>query len=569
MNDHKLIVQAGFSSLQGRRSDNQDFGGYTYPGGKDLALRGLIAVVADGMGGMKGGRVAAETSVRMFLDGFYNLPATIGGEKLAARALSAVNRWVHAVGRRDPDLAGMATTFTALILRNRQAYLIHVGDTRIYRLRGDSLEKLTEDHTFKNPDMDHILYRAVGIDRTICADCTTHPLEAHDRFLLCSDGMYASLRESDIRSVLLERASPQSCAEALARLAFERGSQDNITALVVDVLNLPAPNRSVLEACIGTLPVLELPKIGQMVDNFQLEKIVSNGRYSCLFQAQDRQNLTQVILKFPHPRVAGDQEYYNAFLREAWVGARVRSPWVAEVIELQSERRTRLYSVLPYYEGKTLEHLIERSGPVSLDGGIEIALRLCKGIHALHRRQIIHRDIKPDNILLLDDGGFKLLDLGAARLPAWDDVAGEPQPGTASYLAPEQFTGAPGSESTDIFATGVTLYRMFARGAYPYGEIEPFSTPRYQGRPKSLAVFRPDLPVWLDVVLARALAIDSAERYADIMELAYDLESGLAKGGQLRHRKLSLYQRDPLLFWKSVSVMLLLAWISTLIFTHL
>jgi serine/threonine protein phosphatase PrpC len=568
MNDPTLTIEAGFSSLQGRRDENQDFGGFTRPCGREFARHGLIAAVADGMGGTKGGRVAAEICVRTFLEGFQAAPETLSAEQAAARCLTATNSWIHAVGQRDPQLAGMATTFSALILRRRQAHLVHVGDSRIYRLRGETLEKLTEDHCFKNPGMDHILYRAVGIERMLCADCATHTLEAHDRFLLCSDGLHASLREEFIRQVLLERMAPESTAESLTRLSLERGSQDNITALVIDVIALPPPNRSTLQDAIVALPLLDVPRKGQWVDGFYLEQVISSGRYSSLFLAQDSRAQTRVVLKFPHPLVLNESEYYSAFLREAWIGTRIHSPWVAEVIELPPGRQSRLYTVLRYYEGKTLEQLIARSEPVTLDAGIQISLQLCKAVHALHRLRIIHRDIKPDNILLPQEGGLKLLDLGVARLPAWDESPDSPIPGTASYMAPEQFAGERGTAATDVFATGVTLFRLFAQGAYPYGEIEPFSTPRYAGRLKSLTGYRPDLPVWLDAVLARALTVDPRERYADVMELAYELENGLAKGGQIRQRKISWYERNPLLFWKSVAFALLLALLISLSLTH-
>ncbi len=150
-----------------------------------------------------------------------------------------------------------------------------------------------------------------------------------------------------------------------------------------------------------------------------------------------------------------------------------------------------------------------------------------------------------------------MLDLGVARLPSFDEDSNAPIPGTASYMAPEQFQGERGSQATDVFAIGVTLYRLFAHGIYPYGEIEPFSTPRYHGRSKSLAQCRPDLPGWLDAVLARALAVDPKERYADSLELAYELENGLAKGGQVKQIKRSWYERNPLLFWKLLSMTLL------------
>ena len=280
---------------------------------------------------------------------------------------------------------------------------------------------------------------------------------------------------------------------------------------------------------MGSLPLLELPKAGQSVDGYWLEKTISIGRYGSLFLARDQLNQKQLVLKFPHPKLATEREYYHAFVREAWIGARVHSPWVAEVIETAPGRQSRLYTVMPYYAGKTLEQFIAHSRLVSLSEGIAIALPLCKAIHALHRLRIIHRDIKPDNVLLLETGGLKVVALGVARLPAWDENDDAPIPGTASYMAPEQFKGERGTVATDLFATGVTLFRLFARGAYPYGEIEPFSTPRFHHRAKSLNYYRPDLPSWLDAVLARALAVDPKERYADILELSYELENGLAK----------------------------------------
>lgn len=557
MSEEELTVQAALVSFQGRRADNQDFGGFTCPTTPDLALLGVVAVVADGVGGTKGGRVAAEVCVQTFLDAFYGLSETLSVEQRAARGLAAANRWIHAQGHSDPALAGMATTFSALILRNRQAHVIHVGDSRVYRLRGNVLERLTEDHTLRSPGMEHILHRAVGIERNLCADFVTHTLEAHDRFLLCSDGLHTALRDGEIRAVLLERMSPERSAEVLAETAIERGSHDNVTALVVDVLTLPAPNHLVLRNTIGVLPLLELPSPGDTVDGFHLQEVISRGRYSSLFLASDRQQGRTVVLKFPHPRVATEREYHDAFLREAWIGARVRSPWVMEVIELPPGRQTRLYSVLPYYAGTTLERLIERAWiPVTLEEGVRLALQLCRAVHALHRQHIIHRDIKPENILVLEGGDLKLLDLGVARLPAWEEDLEEPIPGTPSYMAPEQFLGERGSEASDLFAVGVTLYRLFARGAYPYGEIEPFTHPRFRSQPKSLAVHRPDLPIWLDAVLARALAVRPEDRYGDILELAYDLEHGLAKGGQVRSTKVSLYERNPLGFWKCVALVL-------------
>lgn len=553
----RLSVQVGWASLQGRRADNQDFVGIAEPGSRELASRGFMAAVADGCGGCKGGRTAAELCVRSFMEAYYSLPETLGIQQLAARALGAINGWIHALGQRDPDHANMATTFSALILRGREAHLVHVGDTRIYRLRGDRLDPLTEDHTLKGAGRDHILSRAVGLEGAVPADYSVHAVEGHDRYLLCTDGLSAALKHAELRERLRQRQEPGACAKALADAAAACNDHDNITALVVDVLALPLPGAGFLRETIALLPIGELPRVGASVDGYDLVAQLSSGRYSTLFLATDRHSGSRVVLKFPHPRVASEREYYLAFTREAWIGLRIKSPWVAEIIEQAPGRQTRLYSVMPYYRGETLEQRIAGRQVFSLAEGIEIALKLCRAVHTLHRRGVIHRDIKCDNILCLEDGGLKLLDLGIALLPAWDDDRHGPVPGTPSYMAPELFRGERGSVASDVFAVGVTLFRLFANGTYPYGEIEPFMHPHF-GRPKRLATLRPDLPAWLDFVLQQALAVEVDKRYADTIELAFDLENGLAKGGQRTPERPSIYRRDPVGFWRTVSLILLL-----------
>jgi serine/threonine protein phosphatase PrpC len=553
----QLALSAAFASRRGRREDNQDYAGIAQVSPQDLVCRGFAVAVADGMGGAKGGRVAAELCMHSFMEAYYSLAETLTIEQSLHRSLESANRWIHAMGKRDPNLAHMATTFSALILRGRRAHLVHVGDSRIYRLRGERLERLTTDHSLNGPELSHILYRAVGLESSLRTDYAVHTLEIHDRFLLCSDGLHGALKHAEIARILLARATPQSSADALVDAALERDGSDNITALVVDIIALPRADRQSLREIIESLPILELPSAGDTVDDFHLEELLSSGRYSALFRAVDRRNGNPVAIKFPHPRVASERQYHDAFVREAWIGGRVKSPWVAEILEQTRERQTRLYSVMPYYHGVTLETRLKRNPRIGLEPGIDIALKLCKAVHALHRQQIVHRDIKPDNILLLGDGGLKLLDLGIARLPAWDEDQADPMPGTPSYMAPELFHGERGSVASDIFALGVTLYRLFSGGAYPYGEIEPFTTPRF-GKPRPLTGRRPDLPVWLDAALARAIAVDPAERYADAIELAFELESGLCKGGgkRLSARSLPLYQRNPVLFWQLLALLL-------------
>jgi serine/threonine protein kinase len=183
---------------------------------------------------------------------------------------------------------------------------------------------------------------------------------------------------------------------------------------------------------------------------------------------------------------------------------------------------------------------------------------MTKALASLHRAGIVHRDVKPDNVILEANGGLKLIDLGVARLRQFEEPESIETPGTRSYMAPELFAGAPAEESSDIFALGVTIYRMFSGGAYPYGEIEAFAQPRF-GRPTPLGKHRPDLPAWLDHCLARALAVDRRDRYADAVEFAFELEHGSMRAVPQSIARPSLYERNPVAFWQIVSVVLLVA----------
>lgn len=551
-------IRIGVVSETGRREDNQDFAGASLGTSAQRALRGTVAALADGVGGARGGRAAAESTVRGFIEGYYQAAETFSVERAAARALAAVNRWVYAQSQHDPQLTGMATTFSALLLRGRSAHVVHVGDTRIYRLREARLTRLTEDHTLSHPDLTHVLYRAVGIESELRIDYAAHALSAHDRYLLCSDGVHAVLDDRALQTLLSVRAAPELDAQRIVDAALAAGSRDNVTAIIVDVLELPAAAADELAAVIESLPLRPLPELGTVIDDYDVQSVLADGRYSRLYLAHDRREQRPVVLKFPHARVAGDAANYQAFVREAWIAARVHSPWLGTVLECAPGRRSALYSVMPHYAGETLEQRLRRRPRINLEEGIEIGIRLAKATYALHRAEVIHRDIKPDNVLLETQQGLKLLDLGAARLLAWDQGTVQTAPGTPSYMAPELFSGAPGDIASDVYAQGVTLYRMFSGGHYPYGEVEPFSTPRFQRR-AALGQHRPDLPAWLDRVLAKACAVNPRERYADAMELAFELENGLAQGRGCVTRKVPLYERNPVRVWQVVSAMLAFA----------
>ena len=557
-------ASVGFASETGPRQRNEDFAGAVFGLELPEPRRDVVAAIADGIGGTKGGRVAAETAVRGFLDGFCDLPETMEVRRAAARVLNALNGWIYSQGQRDAKLAGMGCTFTALVLRGRVAHVLHVGDTRAYRLGGDRLTSLTIDHVREGgTGRSSILNRALGVETEVRLDYAAQPMARHDRFVLCSDGVHGILTAETIADILRERSASEDTARALVAAALRSGSTDNCTALVLDVVEVPTAESADIGAAIMQLPLIPVPVAGETIDGFVLKVLVSDGRYARLFGAVDEVEGGEVVLKFPKPQVASMATYRAAFVREAWVGARVHSPWVGRTIELPPGRQTCLYTVMPLYPGELLATRLARRPSVGLEEGRNIAIKLARGAAALHRAGIIHRDIKPDNVILEGDESLKLIDLGVVRVPGLEDFPPEDIPGTLGYMAPEMLAGEPGNEATDIYALGVTMFRAFT-SEFPYGNPDATTPPR-RNRPTALSALRPDLPAWLQAALGRAIAIDPTERFRDMLEFAVEMETGPARAPLAVRKPRTLYERSPLLFWQGLAALLALALLFSLL----
>ena len=555
----RLWAGIGIASEQGPRADNQDFAAAYLGTASERVSHGMVAALADGVSGGKGGRIAAELAVASLIEGYYPQTPTIGVAAAVNRAMAPYNGWLAAMGRGD-TMAHAASTFTAIVLRGRRAHVLHVGDSRAWLLRDGRVSQITTDHTHSHPDRRHILLRALGLEEALRLDHHEIALAEHDRLLLTSDGVHGVLNARRIEKILGRRQSAEADAQELVAAALGAGGQDNATALLLDIVSLPAIGHDDIAGEMASLPILPPPGEGDSIDGFALQTLLSDGRYTRLFRATDTASGQQVVIKFPKPALLSEQGARAAFTREMVVGLRVSSPFVGGAIPVNGDRQTRLYGVQPFYAGPTLEARMTHRVP--LTEALSIAIRLTRAIAALHRQGIVHRDIKPENVILTDDGGLKLIDLGVARLPRVDEFSADEIPGTPSYLAPEMFGGEAGSEATDQFALGVTLWRLFV-GEWPHGEAEAFSVPRFR-RPQTPSKVRPELPGWLDAVLLRMIALSPEDRFGDAIELLRALEGGAAVE-RVSLRPLPLIERYPVAFWQTIAGLLLVALIAALI----
>ena len=544
-----LEFAVGHATRTGKRERNEDFVGAVTPEADDLAARGALLAVADGVSGEGAGREAAEYAVRGLLADYYATPETWEVPKAVDRVLSAINRWMMGQGAVDKTRAGMATTLSLLVLRGNRYTVGHVGDTRVYRLRNHEMMLLTQDHVWDRPDMRHVLKRAVGLDQHLMVDYAEGDLLPKDRFLICSDGVWEPLGSKRIHEMLMLHDDPQRTADAMVEAALDAGSADNVTALVVRIDTVADEGwRDMLGAYVR-LPVPQRLKPGGVIDGFEVLSLLHESRATLLYKVRSASGQV-CALKTLQPAFAGDRASCEGLLGEEWLAKRLVSRHFPQVVPIASPARHHLYYVMTFHAGATLQQHLDSGKHFSVADAARIGAQVARALGALHRLAIIHRDIKPANLLQDDGGELRVLDMGvafAAGVP-YPELQGNP--GTPSYMAPELFDAEKASAQSDLYAAGVSLYHLLTR-KFPYGEIEPFQHPRFAD-PTPPTRYRPDIPQWLENVLMRAVARDKKQRFETAEEMLLALERGEAHPVSAPPRT-PLVQR-PTALWQALAV---------------
>uniref|UniRef100_E6QSX9 Putative serine/threonine protein kinase n=1 Tax=mine drainage metagenome TaxID=410659 RepID=E6QSX9_9ZZZZ len=536
-----LQIDLGHTSLAGLRPHNEDYCAGAIPDGAALENKGILLAVADGVGGHANGREAAEYCVRSLLADYYSTPDTWSIPQSLDKLVTTLNRWLYSHSRRARETAGMATTLSAIVLRGRRYVIAHIGDTRIYRLRDGCLSLLTSDHVWEHPELNNVLSRAVGLDANLSIDLIDGKLEEGDVFLLVSDGVWNILNETKLTQMLSTSESAEDMAARITLAALDAGSHDNCTALVCEIRQLPLESLRDNVANISALPLPARLKPSQHIDGLEVIEMIHDSRVTALYRVRDPHNGQHYVLKTLH--ADADAADIAALAYEEWLARRVVSADFPQVINWP--QRTHLYYLTTWHEGATLARHLEMGRKFTSIEAVDLATHLLRAVAVLHRLGIIHRDIKPDNLHLGADGHLRVLDLGVAAsdgLDAEESFNEINNPGTPSFMAPELFTGTAANESSDLYATGVTLYHLLTR-KYPYGEIEAFQTPRF-GDPVPPTRYRPDIPDWLESVMLKAVARDPVERFETAEEFLLALERGAQRPLRVARRS-PLLKRDP------------------------
>ncbi len=552
-------VRVGQHSVAGAKERNDDSYGVVVPVAALLATHGIAMAVADGMSSSEGAKEASENCVKSFLEDYYATHASWSVKKSVGVVLKAVNSWLYAQGQRQHDSErGMVSTFSGLVLKGGTAHIFHAGDSRISRLRGGRLEPLTREHRVRvGRGLEH-LSRAFGVDQNLDIDYRAEPLEAGDMLFFTTDGVHDHLSASDIVEIVSSPgADLDTAARRIVDRAFEKGSTDNLTCQIV---RIDAPGHADESAHLRALTALPFPPElgpGMAFDGFAIVRELHTSKRTQVYLARDVATGEMVVLKTPSVNFEDDPVYIEMFVREEWVGRLVASPHVLKVLAPARMRR-HLYSVNEYFDGQTLRQWMRDHPRPEFESVRSIVEQIAKGLRACHRKDIIHQDLKPENVMIDANGLVKIIDFGSARAAGFDEMASpiaQPQlAGTLDYTAPEVHLGERPTNRADIFALGVIAYELLT-GRLPFSR--GFANARDVTRLGYVSAreARDDIPVWMDAALEKAVHKQPAERTDALSALVEDLRRPNTALGYDRPRP--LIERNPAGFWRTVALVLL------------
>jgi hypothetical protein len=268
-----------------------------------------------------------------------------------------------------------------------------------------------------------------------------------------------------------------------------------------------------------------------LADRYELEELVGTGGMSSVFRAHDRLLDRKVALKVLHEQYTEDDEYVARFKHEARSVATLSHPNIVTVID-RGEHENRQFIVFEYVEGDNLKQLIQRRGPAPVSTALELGMQISRGLSFAHQQGLVHRDVKPQNVLLNGDGQAKVTDFGIAR--SLDVKHGMTQTGTvlgtSDYIAPEQAQGQRVDEHTDVYSLGVVLYELLTNEVpFPGENFVAVAMRHINEPPPPIRDKRPDVPPRVEAAIQRAMAKDPNDRFATMAEFCGELEACLAE----------------------------------------
>ena len=556
------LISLGQASHPGPKSHNDDFyaaliASEQHNSRDNLIARNVIAI-ADGISSSQVGRVAAEIAVKELLEGFEAMPEMVSVKSAIMQIINATNSWMHAQSIKtslNMDL-GYVCTLAVLIIEHQTAHVFHLGDSRIWRVRDAQLEQLTHDHACIIEDGKSVLARAMGMHQHVVVDYTKLPILEGDYFLLTTDGLHQIWQPSEVLKTLALEHNVHKQAETIIQ-QYSPASSDNLTLQIVRVEKLPAGKS---DYDIEDAKELRWPgewQVGHRIDGMELRCLLHQNNRSSIFLAR-RQDGSQLVVKTLSSELSQDAKAVNRLMMEEWIARKLNNPHLLSSPHLGFSR-TALYAVFNLVEGQSLRQWMIDNPKPNLQQVRDIAHQVIIAIRALHRREILHQDLRPENILITQDGHITLVDFGSALVAGMqqDSPVDEADAilGTLQYTAVEYFTGEQVNWRADLFSLAVIVYEMLS-GKMPYGTKVSQVRSAKQARNLHYQSIKHCVPEWLDETLQKALHPDSGRRHPALSEFELGLKQPSVNF--VRANKRPLIERNPQLFWQLVACFFML-----------
>ena len=569
-----LSLSIGQYSDKGRKESNQDFHGVLIPDEPLLSMKGIAAVLADGISSSDVSRIASESAVKSFLTDYYCTSEAWSVKTSAQRVIAATNSWLHAQTRRganpyDSD-KGYVCTFSAIVFKSATAHLFHIGDCRIYRVAGTTLEQLTDDHRVVLSSVENYLGRALGVNPQIEIDYRTVPLAIGDIFVLATDGVYEHVpARMIVGTIAAHTTNLDAAARAIGEMAFDRGSSDNLTVQIVRIDRLPkAQVDEFLRASDLPLPPLLAARVE--FDGYRIVREIHASARSHIYLATEMATGRSVVLKTPSVDLGEDPAYLRRFAMEEWIARRIDSPHVLKP-QTQARSRNYLYVAMEFVDGQSLSQWMIDNPKPDLETVRKIVEQIAKGLGAFHQKEMLHQDLRPDNIMIDATGTVRIIDFGATRVAGVAEAVPELDGGilgTVQYTAPEYFLGAAGSPQSDLYSLGVIAYQMLT-GRLPFGPAAARARTRALQRKlkyRSAANEERGIPLWVDGALRQAVQPDPAARYDALSAFVFDLRH--PNPAFRSPSSMPLLERNPVRVWQGVSMVLAVVVVTLLAMLH-
>jgi serine/threonine protein phosphatase PrpC len=531
------------------REKNEDYLGFWQPEEEAERLqRGAIAVVADGVGGLQSGEVASKMAVEIAIATFQRMNPANTPKQILKQIFDTANLEIYEAGMSAiPNGGRMATTLSVCIFRDRELFVGHAGDTRVYLVRQEQMRRLTTDHSYtamqvklrliseheaKASRLRSMLTRSLGPEPIVHFDFKRVKLMSRDRILQCTDGLYCFMNDGELLEGV-DRLDMDEICPYLVSLAERGRTDDNLSAQVIQVDRLVEPKYdqpiSILKKTGGGQPVTMTNEVkpGDIIDGrFEIESVISRSGMASLFKAKDLTTKQTVAVKIPYMQLESDPNSFARFQREEEIGELLNHPNILKFIKVPN--KSRPYIVTEYLEGKPLSTVMNEVRPLPIPDAVQVASYICGALAHMHENKVVHRDLKPQNIMICEDGTLRIIDFGIAKSTEMRRLtfAGfTPAMGTPDYMAPEQVKGKRGDERTDIYSLGAVLYEM-TTGSVPFEGPNPFivMNSRITGDPVAPRKLNPEISEALEEIILHAMEREPHRRYQSAAAMKAELD---------------------------------------------